>query len=100
MPVLLEDDADARAERALALRRVVAEDADVAGVRRAVALEDLHERGLAGAVGPEDGEHLAAADVEVDAVERLRDAVVGLAQAAHATADGGGSGGVADAPPR
>src|SRR6185503_12468790 len=83
-PLLLEDDADAGAKRTLALRRVVSEDADLAGVRRAVALEDLDERRLAGPVRPEDGEHLAAADVEVDAVERLRDAVVGLAQAAHA----------------
>src|SRR4029078_4485995 len=31
-PLLLEDDADPGAERALALRRVVAEDADLAGV--------------------------------------------------------------------
>ena len=36
----------------------------------AVALEDLDQGGLAGAVGPEQGEHLAAADGEVDAVER------------------------------
>ena len=36
----------------------------------AVALEDLHEGGLAGAVGPEHGEQLAAAHGEVDPVER------------------------------
>ena len=63
----------------------------LAGVGRAVALEDLHERGLARAVGAEDGEHLPAPDVEVDAVERRRDAVVGLAQAAHAHRGRGGA---------
>ena len=83
---LLEHDADPLAERALAAAGVEAEDAHVAGVGAAVAFEDLDERGLAGAVRAEQREHLAAADLEVDAVERLH-AVVGLAQAADA--DGG-----------
>ena len=42
---------------------VVAEHADLAGVGAAVALEDLEQGGLAGAVGAEQGEQLAAADV-------------------------------------
>ena len=58
----------------------------LAGVGAAVALEDLDERRLAGAVGTEQGEQLAAADREVDAVERLHGAV-GLAHAADL--DGG-----------
>src|SRR3954454_62210 len=45
--LLLQDDPDARAERALALGRVVAEDRDLAGVAGAVALEDLDEGCLA-----------------------------------------------------
>ena len=69
--LLLEDDADARSERALAPGGVVAEDRHVARVGGAVALEDLDERRLAGAVGTEEREHLAAADIEVDAVEGL-----------------------------
>ena len=70
-------------QRALAQRGVVAEHADLAGVRAAVALEDLEQGGLAGAVGAEQGEQLAAADVEVDAVER-QDGAVGLAHARRA----------------
>ena len=83
---LLEDDADPLAEGALAQAGVEAEHPDIASVGAAVALEDLDERGLAGAVGAEQGEHLAAAHGEVDAVERLH-AVVGLAHAANL--DGG-----------
>ena len=35
-------------------------------LRVAVALEDLHGRRLAGPVGPEQAEHLAARDLECD----------------------------------
>jgi hypothetical protein len=48
----------------------VAEHAHLAGVGLAVALEDLDQRRLAGAVGPEQREHLAARDGQVHAVER------------------------------
>src|SRR4030095_7308046 len=58
--VLLQDDADPRTERALAPRRIVAQDRDLAGVGAAVALEDLDERRLARAVRTEHGDHLAA----------------------------------------
>ena len=49
--------------------------------RCAVALEDLDRRRLAGAVGTEQPEHLAAPDVEVDPTNRL-EVGIGLAQAA------------------
>ena len=66
-----------------AASRVVAEDADLAAVAVAEALEDLDGRRLAGAVRAEQGEHLAALDLEVDAVDGVA-AAVGLAQAGHA----------------
>ena len=50
-------------------------------VRVAEALEDLDGRRLAGAVRPEEGEDLAALDLEVDAGDRL-DLAVALAQPA------------------
>ena len=53
---------------------------DAAGAR-AVALEDLDGRRLAGAVGAEQPEDLAAGDLEVDAAHRL-ELAVGLAQVA------------------
>ena len=81
--LLLQDDADPLAEGALAPTGIEPEDAQLAGVGAAVAFEDLDERGLAGAVRAEHREHLAAADGEVEAVERLH-AAVGLAHAAHA----------------
>jgi CheY-like chemotaxis protein len=48
------------------VERVVTEHVDVAGVGVAVALEDLGQRRLAGAVGTEQREHLASAHGEVD----------------------------------
>ena len=48
---------------------VVAGDAQLAGVGADQRREDLDDRGLAGAVGPEQGEDGALGDVEVDAVE-------------------------------
>ena len=77
---LLEHDADALVQRALAVLGVVAEDAYVARAARAVALEDLGGRRLAGAVGPEEAEDLSRGDGEGDAAHRL-DVAVGLAQA-------------------
>ena len=68
-PGLLEHDADLLPEAALALARVVAEHRDLAGVGLAVAFEDLDHRRLAGAVGAEQREHLAAGHREVHAVE-------------------------------
>ena len=42
---------------------------DAALVRRIDAVDDVEQRGLAGAVGPDDGEQLAAVDLEADAVD-------------------------------
>jgi hypothetical protein len=56
---MLEDDADALAELARYVRRVVAQDGDLAAVAAAVALEDLDGRRLPGAVRAEQAEHLA-----------------------------------------
>ena len=63
--------------------RVDAEHAHLAAVPPAVALEDLDRRRLARAVRAEQGEHLAAAHVQVDAVDG-RDATVHFPQSTHA----------------
>ena len=78
---LLQDDADALAERPLGAAGVEAEHGHLAAVALAVALEDLDGRRLAGAVRAEQAEDLAGSDLEVDPAHRL-DAVVRLAQAA------------------
>jgi hypothetical protein len=57
-------------------------DADLAGVGFDQGGQDLHDGGLAGAVGAQQGEHGALGDGEVDAVQdRMR--AVGLAQTGH-----------------
>ncbi len=63
-----------------ALAGVVAEHRDLAAAARAVALEDLDGRRLAGAVRAEQAEHLAALHGDVDAAHGLELAVA-LAQA-------------------
>ncbi len=60
---------------------VLAEDAHLSGAALAVALEDLHRRRLAGAVGAEEGEDFPPPHLEVDAAHRL-DLAIALAQAA------------------
>jgi hypothetical protein len=79
---LLQDEADALAPGAGRLRGVGAEHRDLAAARLAVALEDLDRRRLSGSVGPEEAEHLAGRDLEVDAPHRFVLAI-GLAQPAH-----------------
>ena len=64
------------------MRRVHAEHARLAAAARAVALEDLDDRRLARAVGPQQTEHLAASHLEADPTHSLHLAV-GLAQVAH-----------------
>jgi hypothetical protein len=44
---------------------------DLPGVRSDEAADDVEQRGLAGAVGPDEAEHLAVADVERHGVEGL-----------------------------
>ena len=62
--------AHARRERRarLAGRQRPAEDLDAARIRHVVAEEDVHQRGLAGAVLAEERDHLAAAQFEAHAV--------------------------------
>src|SRR6476646_9890904 len=62
---------------------IPAEHLDLAGRALAIALEDLDRRRLAGTVRPEEGDDLAARDVEVDPPDCLV-ARVGLPQAAYA----------------
>ena len=63
-------DAAARAHRRASDRHRPAVHLDGAVIQAVHAADALDERGLAGAVVAEDGEHLAAVDLEVDAVER------------------------------
>ena len=79
----LQHDAEPRAPVPVAVVRVVAQHLDVPAVALAVALEDLHGRRLAGAVGAEQGDALADLDVEVEAVDGRQVAVV-LGEAADA----------------
>ena len=67
---------------------VVPEDLRLATVDRQQGGEHLEHGGLAGAVGSEDAEDLAAADLEVDAVDRTLFAEV-LHQAAGRDSQGG-----------
>ena len=76
---LLEDDADALAERPRARPWIVPEHRCGTSVARPVALEDLDGCRLAGSVRAEHAEDLADRDLEADAAERL-DAAVGLAE--------------------
>ena len=66
---LLELDADDATELVAVALRVEAEDADRARVRRAQPADRLDGRGLARAVGAEDGEDLALLDREGHAVD-------------------------------
>src|SRR3954468_192034 len=90
----LEHDSHPLLKRMVAALGVEAEHRHVAARSLAVALEDLDGRGLAGAVRPEQAEHLAARDLERHAAHRL-DGPVALAQVAHAD---GRLGGHAQAP--
>ena len=56
-------------------RRIVAEHADMAGRNFGQAQHHQDRGGLAGAVGPEQAEHLAALDGEADGIDRIRAAV-------------------------
>src|SRR5580704_12871256 len=78
----LQHDPDPLAQLDRAVRGVVAEYRDIAARARAVTLENLHGRRLAGPVGTEQAEHLTAANGDVDAAHRLVVAVA-LAQLAH-----------------
>jgi hypothetical protein len=84
----LQHDAQARLPGEAAPAGVDPEHAHLAGGAVAVSLEDLDRRALARPVRAEQGEGLAAEDVEAHAVEG-RELAVGLAQVANAHRDVG-----------
>ena len=72
---LLQHDTDAPLEVGLALLGIETQHADLATGPRSVAFQDLDGRRLAGSIGPQEREHLAAFDAEVDAGNGLQRAV-------------------------
>src|SRR5262249_36232495 len=79
---LLQDDAHPLAEARPAALGIHAEHGHAARVAATVAFEDLDRRRLPGAVGTEQGEHLALRNLETDPLDRL-DCSVRLAQSGH-----------------
>ena len=78
-----------RARSAMRRWRVEAEHRDRPGRGHAQTLEDLDERGLAGAVGPEQADHLAGGgDGQIDAAKRV-DGSVRLAEGVNVDGDHG-----------
>ena len=69
-----------RARGAVVADDVVAVHRHRAARRIDDAADDVDQRGLAGAVRPEQGEDLAVRDVEIDVLERLEARRVGLRQ--------------------
>ena len=70
---LLEFSADAELGdlRLVVARQIDSLEEDVAGVGAGLAGDDVHHRGLSGAVRPDDGAHLALFDRERERVQRL-----------------------------
>jgi hypothetical protein len=97
--VLLRAHAQARPDRRPVGCRVETEDAQLTAADRRDAADHPHRARLAGAVGPEEAERLAAADLDVDAVDR-GEVAEGLGQPTGAQQDvvighrGDGSAGV------
>ena len=75
---LLRHQPDQRARRAVIPVDVMAVDRDTALAQIGDAADDADQRGLAGAVRPEQGEDLAAPDVEIDVFQRLEAGAIGL----------------------
>src|ERR1051325_8464550 len=71
----LQADADAVLQRALGYFGIEAQYFDVAPGARAQPFQNLHSRGLAGAVGAEQTEDLALTDLEVDAAHGFEIAI-------------------------
>jgi hypothetical protein len=67
---VLTGEPDGRADLAGLADHVQADDLGPPRVRRQQRAEDAHDRRLAGAVGPEQAQHGALGDGEVDPVER------------------------------
>ncbi len=76
----LGDDADLAAHPLRMAQHVVAGDGRPAGIRTRERGQDLDGAGLAGAVRPEQAEHLAGADGEGEPVEGPHPAGIGLSQ--------------------
>ncbi len=85
---LLEDDAHLGPQAPRTALGIHPEHADRAGVALAVPLQDLDRGGLARPVGPEQGEHLTPADLEVDAPHG-HEGPVGLGQSLNGDGDVG-----------
>ena len=77
---LLRDQADLEPRLAVVAQDVVAVDPHRAPRRGDDAADDADERGLAGAVGAEQREDLALADLEVDRLQRHQPRRIGLGQ--------------------
>ena len=75
---LLRHEPDPGARRAEVAHDVVAVGRDRAGGRGDDAADDVDQRGLAGAVRAQQRENLAAADLEIDVLERVEAGGVGL----------------------
>jgi hypothetical protein len=58
----------------------MAADGDASLAQIGDAADDADQRGLAGAVGAEQGEDLALVDVEIDVLQRLEAGAIGLRQ--------------------
>src|SRR5262249_39719735 len=78
----LEHDPDPAAQLDGPFRRIVPQHGDLSAAALAVALEDLHGGRLAGPVRPQQPEHLAAMNVDVDPAHGLELAVA-LDEVAH-----------------
>src|SRR5690606_25836003 len=85
---LLGDETDQGARGTVVPAYVVAVDGHRSFARGDDAADDAYQRGLAGAIGAEQGEDLAPADVEADLPERGEARGIGLAQAVDGN-DGG-----------
>ena len=70
--------ADQRARRAIFLVDIVATDGHAALAEIRDPADDADQRGLAGAIRPEQRKYLAAANLQVDVVKRLETGAIGL----------------------
>ena len=71
---------DQRTRRAIVLDEMMASDQHRTGGRIDDAADDVDQRGLAGAVRPEQREDFPARDVEIDALQRMKSGRIGLDQ--------------------
>ena len=77
--------------RAILVFEMMSVDQDHAARRIDDAAHDVDQRGLAGAVRPQQREDLAAPDLQVDAVQRLESGAIGLGEVGDGY-DGGHAG--------